>query len=394
MRVLIITNYPFPYGMAQTNRLISISKGLQYNEVSVKVIISKSTEAEKIRNKDITGNYEGVDFQYAPKSTKRSKNYFKRLLSFLMGVYRTSRIIKKEHKLKKVDALFLGVHSNLIMLFLLFQAKRLGIKTVHERSEYPFLSYKENFLSHLKLKTYLKVICSIFDGFIVISSALKTYFSPYLGKNVKNFKLPILVETERFENRDIKSKNQIAYCGSMQGEKDGVPILIEAFKKVSDKYPETTLKLIGSTDFEGFTKLKEKVRNLGLENRIIFTGRVERKFLPSLLLESRILALARPANKQAEGGFPTKLGEYLATGRLTIVTKVGDIPEYLTHKQDALLANPGDIDSFANLLDLGLGDNILSKKIGMTGQVRAKSVFNYKYQGAKLADWLKTLTIS
>ena len=42
-----------------------------------------------------------------------------------------------------------------------------------------------------------------------------------------------------------------------------------------------------------------------------------------------MLVLARPDNIQAKGGFPTKLGEYLATGNPVVVTKVGEIPNYL-----------------------------------------------------------------
>lgn len=70
-------------------------------------------------------------------------------------------------------------------------------------------------------------------------------------------------------------------------------------------------------------------------------GDVHRDKVPELLCRSKILALARPDNLQSEGGFPTKLGEYLSTGNLVIITDVGDIPFYLKDGESALIAKAG-----------------------------------------------------
>ena len=45
-----------------------------------------------------------------------------------------------------------------------------------------------------------------------------------------------------------------------------------------------------------------------------FTGRTSPEVMPQILTDASILALARPNNVQSQNGFPTKLGEYLATG--------------------------------------------------------------------------------
>jgi len=211
-----------------------------------------------------------------------------------------------------------------------------------------------------------------------------------MKKDTKMHLMPILVETERFSQPDTPSRNVISYCGSMQGTKDGVPLLIDAFSKIASKFPETNLQLIGPTNFEGFSHLQKQINELSLANRIVFTGRVERDKMPGLLRESRILALARSSSKQAEGNFPTKLGEYLATGRLSVVTSVGAIPEFLVHEKNALLADPGDIEDFAKQLEYGMGNENVRTTIGREGRMLAENVFNYKVQGDKLFNWLKT----
>lgn len=392
MKILIITNYPFPYGLAQTNRLIAMAKGLIHAGADVKVIITKATESKnKIRNVNTSGIYEGVPFQYSTSTTVRPSGTFSRLKWYFIGFLNTFGILSHEHKIQKVDAVFIGVTKNLHTFLFFIYCKLKGIKFLQERSEYPFLSYSKSFIGRLKLSIYLNLVCKLFDGFVVISKSLELYFKPYLRSKTRVYLLPILVETERFSKKVKEIKPCISYCGSMQGDKDGVPILIEAFRKIADDYPEAELHLIGSTEFDGFVELENKAREYKLESRIVFTGRIEREQMPELLSTARILALARPYTKQAEGGFPTKLGEYLATGRTTIVTAVGDIPDYLTHKVNALLPEPGNVDDFAANIRFALDNPELAENIGKNGEKIANEVFDYKVQGVKLFNWLKTL---
>ncbi len=65
MRIKIITAYPFPYGMAQTNRVIAMAKGLIFAGAEVDLVISKATELGKPRNTAGKGFYEGIKFTYA-----------------------------------------------------------------------------------------------------------------------------------------------------------------------------------------------------------------------------------------------------------------------------------------------------------------------------------------
>jgi glycosyltransferase involved in cell wall biosynthesis len=392
MRILIVTNHPFPFGMAQTNRLIAIAKGLIYAGADVNVIITKATEnIGTVRNEEYAGNYQGISFQYVTKTTIRPKNKLKRVLLYVKGIKNTLAIVKKENKKQKIDFIFMGLASNLFTILIYLQSRKRKIKFLQERSEYPFISKKKNVLVKLNLFVYLHIICKLFDGFLVISKALQEYFKPYLRENIKLFLLPILVEPDRFNYQDNYLQNYISYCGSMQGDKDGVPILIEAFSKISNRFQDFKLQLIGDTSFLGFKQLKDRIEELKIEDNVVFTGRVEREELPSYLMKSRILALARPFTKQAEGGFPTKLGEYLASGRPVVVTKVGDIPDYLLHLENALLAEPGNVDNFADMLELAITNEELSKQIGKNGKELSNTIFNFRFQGKRLYEWLESI---
>lgn len=392
MKILIVTQYPFPFGLAQTNRLIAMAKGLVHAGCEVIVTCIKPTEVStKIRNKDKEGEMDTVKFVYPGGKTVRSNFLMVRMFDYYKSLFRSLCYIKKENKRKGIDILFMGVTTSFNTLLFHIFSKLLHIKFIQERSEYPFLSYKNSVLGRLQLGIYLNIVCKFFDGFIVITKALEKYFRPYLKKEVPIFLLPILVETERFDQKINNPEKYITYCGSMEGNKDGVPILIDSFHQISIEFPSYKLLLIGGTNFKGFNSLQKQIEAKKLTEKVVFTGRIERDALPAYLSQSSILVLARPTSKQAEGGFPTKLGEYLATGRPVVVTKVGEIGEFLVDSQNAFISIPDSADAFAIKLRIALKDYETAKIIGLEGKKLAQTIFNYKFQGEQLLNWLKTI---
>jgi len=119
------------------------------------------------------------------------------------------------------------------------------------------------------------------------------------------------------------------------------------------------------------------INNSDFKNRIIFTGKLNRSEIAIQIKNSYCLVLDRPNNIQAKYGFPTKLGEYLASGKPVIITKVGDIPLYLTDNINVYLAEPDNIGSFSAKLRECLSNPIQAQKIGLEGQKLAYNEFNY-----------------
>jgi glycosyltransferase involved in cell wall biosynthesis len=201
------------------------------------------------------------------------------------------------------------------------------------------------------------------------------------------------VEPQRFNIKKSENcDNYIAYCGTMWGNKDGVQILIEAFSRISSDFPNIKLYLIGDTSNEGeFKKLKEKISLLKIEDKVVFTGIISSDNIPHLLVNAKMLVLARPDNIQAKGGFPTKLGEYLATGNPVVVTKVGEIPNYLIDGVNAFLAQPNSVDSFATKMKFVLNNIDLANNVGLKGKELTNTIFNYKVQSKKLIDFINSI---
>lgn len=393
LHVSFLTLAPFPFGLAQTNRLIAMASGLVKAGCKVKVICLKPTENSlQSQNKHSSGLYNDIEYLYPSGTTYRGRNPAKRCFLFFSGLFQSTRFLIKEKRKDKIDCIFIGVVGFSVYLWFYVLSRILHIKYLQERSEYPFIRNRKSIFDTLSLKVYLKYTCKFFDGFLVITRRLKEYLIPHLRKNCPVFLLPILVEPERFAiQKQETSEKYIAYCGSMQGDKDGIPDLIDAFKIFHEEFPDIKLYLIGSTLFEGFGKIQEKITRLSLDKKIKFTGILDREELPITLADAIMLVLARPKSKQAEAGFPTKLGEYLATGKPVVVTNVGEITDYLQDNVNAYIAKPNDPKDFAIKMKAVINNYDNALKVGAMGKLLAQSVFNYVNQGRKLADWLSKL---
>ncbi|MEO7491038.1 MAG: glycosyltransferase, partial [Ferruginibacter sp.] len=97
----------------------------------------------------------------------------------------------------------------------------------------------------------------------------------------------------------------------------------------------------------------------------------------------------RPDSKQAQGGFPTKLGEYLATGNPVCATSVGEIPDYLVDAESIYFAEPGSINSFTIAMERALSNTEEARSIGMKGREVAEKHFNKDIQSKIFYHFLK-----
>lgn len=296
-------------------------------------------------------------------------------------IYLYLNLFKFIRQLKK-DDLVIDLACCEILPFLL---RKKGIRVFYELSEHPDVSLSATRIAP-SVDSFLKM-CRRLTGLFVISSSLKEYFIENGVEESHIHIVNMVVDESRFEG--LKKTNSInkyiAYCGTASNNKDGVDQLIKSFAIVSKKYPDYRLMIIGKTpdQNQSFENLK-LVENLGLSDKIIFTGAIPYNQVPQLIVDADILALDRPDNKQAKYGFPTKLGEYLISGNPVVITRVGDIPLYLSHRENAVIARPDDVDSFSSELLWVIEHPKDAKQIGESGKEVALKCFNGENEGKKI----------
>lgn len=391
MKVVIIYENEFPGSGATTEHIMSYSKGLVKLGHEVWVLplqpyIDKKNPPQQLPQ--IQGIYEGIHYLY-PANTiywphRRSAILTKVFLKFksYWGVYRFLQS-------NKVDAL-LHVFPNEITYGLCKWICKLShYPFVVEKTELPKIYKNEAYYNSTYFrrifKIYIENVFAYPDAWIVETKTLQNYYQKFSKPDASFHILPMTVEVERFSNlkKNQHSENYIAYCGNMR-EDDGLSILINAFKLIADKYPDYKLKLAGNSD--DTPKQKELVKQLNIEDRVVFSGRMDRELIPEFLGNARLLVLASPTSLRSCATMPCKVGEYLCTEVPVVVTALGEINNYLIDRENAYLAQPDSAEKFAQKMDDALSDSEeRKKKIVENGRKTALKYFSADSQAITMS---------
>ena len=87
-----------------------------------------------------------------------------------------------------------------------------------------------------------------------------------------------------------------------------------------------------------------------MSDRVFIKGRVDYKEVPQILANATILVTSQPNTKRAEGGFPTKMGEYMMSHTPMLVTDVGEIHEYVQDGITTFMVAPENPTAYAEKL--------------------------------------------
>ncbi|MFZ4796713.1 MAG: glycosyltransferase family 4 protein [Bacteroidia bacterium] len=403
MQIFIIT-YTNPYfsNSASSNRLISLTEGLINEGVDIQYLITNGYQSSHEKFElGLTGKFKGLKYLYL--STTLLDNIWKRRWHIYVWNKVSSIYIKyKIYKTLKNTSGIVWAENNteILQSVLKVKLKNKELKIFMELSEFPDIHHfnKGNrFQRKIANKRQLffeTIFFKNLDGLALMTKTLINHYSNFPVPKPQLLHLPMTVDLERFNQTITILENfespYIAFVGVMDNAKDGVNILIQAFAKIATKYQNLKLYLIGSWNYDTPAHL-ELIKNLNLQDRVKWLGEFSRDKIPAIVKNASLLVLPRPDSKQAQGGFPTKLGEYLASGVPVCATTVGEIPNYLTNNESVFFAEPGSVDSFANAMDRALSNPELAQKVGFAGRNIAEVHFNKDIQAKKLFDFLQTL---
>jgi glycosyltransferase involved in cell wall biosynthesis len=396
LNIIILTKESFPVGLAATNRIHCYAKGFIELSSEVMVLCIKPTERKpKVVNKVEDGIYENIPFAYPGKETVYSSWFIKRRIQNIAGLIGTIRMILKLNHVRRIDALIIYLNAPFIEFLIFLLARFSKIILLKEENEHPYIYFPtKRFFYKCLRRYYIKYNYCLYDGLLLMTNHLIKLFGNNEKIKSRILHVPMTVDYERFEKKINTSSTEsyIAYCGILNDKKDGINLLIEAFSRISDEFEDLKLHLIGQGESE--LKMKEYLKltyDKQITEKVVFKGKVSRVEIPELLCKAKLLVLPRPQNMQAEYGFPTKLGEYLATGVPVVTTKVGEIPFYLNDGESAFLAEPGSTDSLMFKMKEALLDYAHAIEVGKKGKTVALNYFNYQIQAARIIDFIKKI---
>lgn len=368
--IYIITDV-FRIGDAATNRIVAYSNALTNKGLNVSIIALASTPIS------ISHLVENVEVRFLC-------DYYisNPILRYLVCLKKLRGIV---HSMDNQDVVIAYNSMNYLPFILAWKRKLV----FHERTEYPGM---DRLLFPKSLYYYF---CRKCTGMFVISSSLYQHFN---SKKIKNIVVVnMVVDKSRFLNvsQCVETASDITYCGSLGNSKDGLDILIKVFAKYHKFYPDRRLNLIGPiSNNSTYHEIIKLINDEDLNDFVKIWGLVSNDLIPDILCRSEMLVLTRPKNLQAKYGFPTKLGEYLLSERPVIVTNVGDISLFLTHKKNAFVVSPDEPDEILESMLFVSEHPELSNRIAKEGREAALRYFDCDKEINKLIQVIDEVIVN
>lgn len=226
------------------------------------------------------------------------------------------------------------------------------------------------------------------DVLVNAPSLLKTYAG--VCRSIHLIGTTTLSDSDFFSREDTCASPivKLLYTGRFEAAK-GLFELVEAVHQLNKTKVTVKLHLVG---WEAENKnivqkaLLAKAVALNIENDIIFEGR---KKIGTSLNEMYRLADIYVIPSYHEG-FPRTIWEAMANSLPVIATNVGGIPDYLSHKENALLIKPKSSSDIASHIRMLIDDKTLRIKLIKNGYQLAKNN-TVNVQTKKIAVLIKQL---
>jgi glycosyltransferase involved in cell wall biosynthesis len=401
MNVLYLTSrsdFPCAVGGSAT-RIVSIAKGLMEEGATVHVLSAKPSLAPGADDAGLpaAGTQEGISFEYTCGRRAAARTRIGAAYLYLKGLWGAARAVRRIARSASVDAILLGgVEAPEFVVLAKLLARSVGAPLIGAQSEFPFVYRRKTFAMRVQqwLCEHLNFNYKLLDGMIVISNHLYDYFSTRLRRGAALLRVPILVDVSAFPQHIAKpggGQRLVTFCGNLE-HKGEVECLLRAFAAAAGDCPDWGLQVIGASNSpKRMEDLRALVTKLRLEGRVHFRGAVARNDIPSRLMEGDVMALPRASGVFSQAGFPTKLGEYLATGKPVVVTGTGDIPRYLEDGVSAYLVPPDDVGAFAERLRFVMTHPLEAETVGRRGREVAVGEFDYRIHGRRIFDFIRKL---
>jgi len=224
-------------------------------------------------------------------------------------------------------------------------------------------------------------------------TTISRYLKDYAFKNGANCPIKVVpngVELERFQipnskfqiskfktELGLKENEKIIITVSRLVEKNGIGDLIEAVARLP--VPNYKLLILGSGPLE--KSLKLKVKNLKLENKILFLGNISNNEVPKYLAISDVFA--RPSLAE---GLGNSFLEAMAAEVPIVGTPAGGIPDFLINGETGLFCEVKNPDSIAQKINQILSDEALRQKVIAGAKKLVKEKYDWQSIAQKMED--------
>lgn len=388
LKIVIFACADFPEGPATTSRIKLLSRILTLAGHDVSLAIFNANARNPIpENACTNGDFESIHYRYLSGKTFRPRSFPGKLSDTVKGIVNSVSYLREYKRHGLVDAVIFytpGIYRS-VPTFLLARIFRIPI--LLELCEiFSFDMRKSGINSMVKRfgsQISDRVLPGKSSGILAISTRIIDFLKGHGVEDSKILHLPILVDHDRFAKPAsspvpvLAGKRYFLNSGALD-EKEGLEHILDAFAAVSKNAGQIFLAITGSPDQRRKEFVFERAKHLNIEDQLLFTGFLSSDQLSWAYQNAIALLCCRANTPFANFGFPTKLAEYLSSGRPVISNEVGDMLLYLKDGENAFFAKAEDSGSIARQMTRILDSPQLASHVGANGQKTAADCFDYR----------------
>jgi len=188
------------------------------------------------------------------------------------------------------------------------------------------------------------------DALVTICQTLKDAILPRKGEGVPVYVVDNGVDADRFAPRPanealrarwkLQGKRVVVYLGTFQPY-EGVELLVRSIEGVARRVPEAHLLIVGGGGEQ--PRLVQLARELGLDRRVTFTGRVPHEEVADLFPLGDLFVYPRLLTRTTALTTPLKPLEAMSMARAVLVSDIPPMREIVGEPgESGLLFQPGD----------------------------------------------------
>lgn len=221
----------------------------------------------------------------------------------------------------------------------------------------------------------------------VVSEVTKNQIKDFCENESKIVINPNGVDPENFSpdvdgnqiKKELKLENYfvVGFIGTFS-RWHGVETLFDAAVKVIEQNDKIKFLLIGDGNLK--SNLELKTHQLGLDEKIIFTGIIPHDRAPEYLAACDVLVSPHLGFEDGTKffGSPTKLFEYMAMGKPIIASDLEQIGEIIQNEINGLKFSPGNVDQLVKCIFQLFEDPDLRARLGK--KAREDVIQNYTWK--------------
>lgn len=402
MKIVIFACVDYPEGPATTSRIKLLSRILTDAGHQVSLAIFNANAKKPIPgNRFSRGTHDSVEYLYLSGNTVRPVHLPGAIVDTLKGIVQSISYLKEKKKADAIDMVLLYTPDIFRSLPIIVLSKLFGIPILLELCEIFSSDMRscgvKSAIMRMGARLSDRTLHGTSSGVLAISTKIVDYLKLHGMRDKNILHLPILVDSSRFMEPSrspvpiLQEKRYFLNSGALDA-KEGLEFVLKAFAPLSKIHDQLYMAFTGNPDDRRKSCVLELAKKLGIEHKLLFTGFLPLEQLSWAYQNALALICCRTDTAFSNYGFPTKLAEYLCSGRPVIINEVGDTGLYLRDGETAFFAGAEDVDSIYAAMKRVVDLPEFAAKVGVNGRTVALENFEYSNFVRPLDEFLRSVS--